>query len=73
MNTPLRRLAALGLAAETGRKAAEMSCAAIERFIRRIGLDRKLHELRVPEEELAAFLLEKEVAARDAALLGVKK
>ncbi len=28
---------------------------------------------KTPEEELAAFLLEKEVAARDAALLGVKK
>ncbi len=28
---------------------------------------------KTPEEELAAFLLEKEVAARDAALLGVKR
>ena len=46
------------LAAETGRKAAEMSCAAIERFIRRIGLDRKLRELHVPEVELAALALQ---------------
>jgi alcohol dehydrogenase class IV len=46
------------LAAETGRKAAEMSCAAIERFIRKIGLGRKLHELHVPEEELAALALQ---------------
>jgi len=46
------------LAVETGRKAAEMSCAAIERFIRKIGLDRKLRELHVPGEELAALALQ---------------
>jgi alcohol dehydrogenase class IV len=43
------------LAAETGLKAAEKSCAAIERFIRRIGLDLKLRELQIPEEELAVL------------------
>ncbi|HUT08615.1 MAG TPA: iron-containing alcohol dehydrogenase [Candidatus Latescibacteria bacterium] len=46
------------LGAETERKAARMSCTTIERFIRRIGLDRKLHELHVPEEELAALALQ---------------
>ena len=46
------------LAAETGLKAAKMSCAAIERFICRIGLDRKLRELHVPEVELAALALQ---------------
>jgi alcohol dehydrogenase class IV len=46
------------LAAETGLKAAEKSCAAIERFIRRIGLGLKLRELQVPKEELAALALQ---------------
>jgi len=46
------------LASETGLKAAEKSGAAIERFIRRIGLGLKLRELQVPKEELAALALQ---------------
>jgi alcohol dehydrogenase class IV len=46
------------LVGESRLKAAKMSCAAIERFIHRIGLDRKLRELHIPEEELAALALQ---------------
>jgi alcohol dehydrogenase class IV len=46
------------IAAERGLKAAEQSWVAIERFIKRIGLNLTLRELRVPEEELAALALQ---------------
>ena len=46
------------IAAERGLKAAEQSCVAIERFIKRIGLGLTLRELRVPEQELAALALQ---------------
>lgn len=41
-----------------GVKAAEQSAAAIERFIKRIGMNLGLRDLRVPEEELAALALQ---------------
>jgi alcohol dehydrogenase class IV len=46
------------VAGEKGLKAAEMSCAAIERFLKRIGMRLKLKDLRVPAEELAALALQ---------------
>lgn len=41
-----------------GVKAAEQSAAAIERFIKRIGMNLGLRDLRVPEEDLAALALQ---------------
>jgi alcohol dehydrogenase class IV len=46
------------LAAEKGLRAAEMSCQAIVRFLKRIGLDLTFRDLRVPKEELAALALQ---------------
>jgi alcohol dehydrogenase class IV len=41
-----------------GLKASEMSCAALERFLKRIGMDLSLGRLRVPKEELEALALQ---------------
>jgi alcohol dehydrogenase class IV len=41
-----------------GVKAAEMSCAALVRFLKKIGLDLSLGKLRVPKEELEALALQ---------------
>jgi alcohol dehydrogenase class IV len=41
-----------------GLKAAEMSCAALERFLKRIGMDLSLGRLRVPKDELEALALQ---------------
>jgi len=46
------------LAGETGLKAAEMSCGTIERFMKKIGMDLKLRDLHVPEDELAALAIQ---------------
>jgi alcohol dehydrogenase class IV len=46
------------IAAETGLKAAEKSCAAIERFMKKIGMDLRLRDLHVPEDELAALAIQ---------------
>lgn len=55
------KLAAVGriidprLAAEKGARAAEGACAAIKRFIKKIGMDFRLRDFDVPEEELEAL------------------
>jgi len=41
-----------------GLKASEMGCAALERFLKRIGMDLSLGRLRVPKEELEALALQ---------------
>lgn len=46
------------IAGETGLKAAEKSCAAIERFMKKIGMDLRLRDLHVPEDELAALAIQ---------------
>jgi alcohol dehydrogenase class IV len=47
-----------GIAGERGLKAAEKACAALGRFFKKIGMDLKLSDLRVPEEELAALAIQ---------------
>jgi alcohol dehydrogenase class IV len=46
------------LAGEKGLRAAEKACAAIERFLKRIGMNQRHQDLRVPEEELAALAMQ---------------
>ncbi|MCJ7487244.1 MAG: iron-containing alcohol dehydrogenase [Candidatus Aminicenantes bacterium] len=46
------------LAGEKGLKAAEKTCAAIERYLKRIGMKLTLQNLGVPEEDLAALAMQ---------------
>jgi len=46
------------IAGVRGLKAAVMSCAVLERFLKRIGMDLSLGRLRVPKEELEALALQ---------------